>query len=168
MKKVFALIVAATLCIAANAQFYVGGSLYFNTNDNTTGFSIAPEAGFALNETFSVGAILEFDTQKDWYNEFGITPYIRWNAMDFEPLKLFIDGGLTFTSYNNKITDKTDSAFEIGFRPGFAIPINDNLSFVAHVGFLGFGSNENGVPGVTDGFALSLNNNILCGVYYCF
>ncbi len=169
MKKVFALIVAATLCIAANAQFYVGGSLSFQTNDATTAFEFAPEAGYALNETFSVGAVLDFDTQKDFYTQFTITPYIRWNAMDFEPLKLFVDGGIAISSYKNKVWDTSATGFELVIRPGFAIPINEQLSFVTHVGYLGFGSNEDGAPGILDGFGLGVSgNNILCGLYYSF
>lgn len=41
--------------------------------------------------------------------------------------------------------------------------------FVAHVGFLGYTANEDGVPGYEDGFGINLDgNDILCGLYFNF
>lgn len=168
MKKIIVVIAAVLISLAAKAQFYVGGSLEGLFNDNTA-ISIAPEVGYNINDTFSVGAAIAFGSVKDFNSAFGINPYVRWNFAQNEPLNFFLDGGLVYLTYNDKILDKSYSCFQIGIRPGFAIPVNDKFSFVAHVGFLGYTANEDGVPGYDDGFGINLDgNDILCGLYFNF
>ena len=170
MKKIIVIIAAACISFAANAQLYVGGAIHGLFNDNTS-IGIYPEAGYALNETFTVGAALDFDTRKDAYTSFGINPYLRWNCLDLDPVKVFVDCGFMFVSFNNKAVDKSYTAFQLGVRPGFAIPLNDNLSFVSHVGFLGYTVNDNNnVWTISDeGFGIDLSGyNVTCGLYYNF
>ena len=168
MKKIIVVIAAVIISFAAKAQFYAGGSVNALFNDNTT-ISIAPEVGYNINDIFSVGVGLVFGSAEDIYSAFGINPYVRWNFAQNAPVNFFLDGGLAYLNYNNKVVDKSYSCFQIGIKPGFAIPVNDKFSFVAHVGFLGYTANEDGVPGYDDGFGISLNgNDISCGFYYNF
>ena len=168
MKKILVVIAAACISFAAHAQFYVGGSIDALFNDDTA-ISIAPEVGYNINETFSVGVGVGFGSFTDVFSAFGINPYLRWNFAEMAPVNFFLDGGLAFLSYNNKVVDKTYTCFQIGVKPGFAIPVNDKLSFVAHLGFVGYTANEDNVPGYDDGFGISFSgNDVSCGVYYSF
>ena len=77
---------------------------------------------------------------------------------------LFFDGGLTFGSVKDSGT-----YFSLGVRPGLAVKLCDEISFVAHLGFLGF---ENYSPkgGGKSGtsFGLEFANSCSFGVYYNF
>lgn len=168
MKKIIVVIAAVLVSFAAKAQFYAGGSLDALFNDNTT-VSIAPEVGYNINDTFSVGLGVAFGSAEDTYSAFGINPYLRWNFAQSAPVNFFLDGGLMFLSYDSKLVDKSYSCFQFGVKPGFAIPVNEKFAFVAHVGFLGYTSNEDGIPGFDDGFGINLDgSNISCGFYYNF
>ena len=70
---------------------------------------------------------------------------------------------LTYDSKSfDKILDTKDSGvdFGIGVAPGIAIPLNESLSFVAHLGSFGY-------YGDTISFGVNANN-VLCGLYYSF
>lgn len=54
-------------------------------------------------------------------------------------VRLFVDGGLGFSTYKYDI-DGGDSTngFEIGFKPGIAVKQNKHFSLLAKCGFLGY------------------------------
>ena len=52
-------------------------------------------------------------------------------------VRLFIDGGLGFSTQKVKGLDSVNG-FEIGFKPGIAIKLNDKFSVLAKCGFLGY------------------------------
>ena len=62
------------------------------------------------------------------------------------------------------------NTFGIGFKPGVAVNLNEKLSFVAHVGFLGYENEKvKGDDKSTNSFGLDLSgNNLSFGVYYNF
>ena len=166
MKKLLICALAALFCLSAHAQLYVGGGIKVQSGDPTT-VAIAPEVGYSFNEHWAVGGVLGF-SHFDYLNVFEISPYARFTFLDLGPAKLFVDGGLSVAIASPKGGDDF-SAFEIGVKPGIAIPLTENLSFVGHVGFLGFTDNDDGVPGYGDGFGFSLSgNNFTAGLYYSF
>ena len=77
MKKLFTVIAAAFIAVAANAQFYAGGNVGFQTGDRTY-INIAPEAGYNFNDQFAVGAVVGFSHQEDLYSAITLNPYVRW------------------------------------------------------------------------------------------
>ena len=170
MKKFFTVIVAAFVAVAAHAQFYAGGTVAFQSGDNGH-VVLAPEAGYNFNDEFAVGAIVAFEQQKDWFDAITLNPYVRWTFADWAPVKLFLDGSFSFTSYSQKNGDKkTYSAIEVGVKPGIALPLNEKLSLIAHLGFVGFGAADDQIQGMYgDGVIADFSGkNLAVGIFYNF
>lgn len=170
MKKLFVTICLAVAAMAANAQTYVGGELGFWRNgedgNNKTSFTLAPELGYNLDDTWALGIKLGYNynyagagnfnignvVSAEGHvtrNTFTVEPYVRASYAKFGPVRLFIDGGFAFATYKDKYTatvnDKSQSesndahnAWQVGFKPGVALDLNDHFSFIAHAGFLGY------------------------------
>ena len=100
----------------------------------------------------------------DGVHHYTIAPYARYTAVEWDMVKLFIDGGMAFGSYKDAGT-----YINVGLRPGVAISLTDEVSFVAHLGFFGF---ENYSPkgGGNSGstFGVDFSNNCSFGVYFNF
>ena len=197
MKKILLLAVVLFASLNASAQFYVGGSVGFGSvkpvggGDSEFVFKILPELGYNLNDKWAVGAVLGYQqglpfsgmnigtgnnnviegvnnlaTQANFsqVETFTISPYARYTAVEWDMVNVFFDGGLTFGSVKDSGT-----YFSLGVRPGLAVKLCDEISFVAHLGFLGF---ENFSPkgGGKSGtsFGLEFANSCSFGVYYNF
>lgn len=171
MKKGLLMLVALLATIAVQAQdIYVGGSfnLWRNSTDNTTSFKIAPEIGYNFNETWALGAELNYSHEyesKVTVNAVSVAPYIRWSYYQNDVVRLFLDG--TAAIGFEKIKDgNTSKAGQIGLRPGIAVKLNDHFSFIAKYGFLGYRRNVNTLG---DSFGLQLTSEDLSiGFHYNF
>lgn len=171
MKKGLLLVVVMVAAIAVKAQdMYVGGSLnvWRNSTDNTTSFKVAPEIGYNFNETWALGAELNYShdyTGGLSTNAFSVAPYIRWSYYQNDAVRLFLDG--TAAIGFNKVKDgDTSKAGQVGLRPGIAVKLNDHFSFIAKYGFLGYRRNQ-GTMG--DSFGLKLTSEDLSiGFHYAF
>ncbi|MBR1630403.1 MAG: outer membrane beta-barrel protein [Paludibacteraceae bacterium] len=187
MKKMLLIAAMALATVAANAQWWVGGSLgyTFNTeNDkntdtkvNTHDFTIAPEVGYDLNENWSVAAAIGYNYHGNSdANNTGlfIKPYVRYNVIEFGPVQFFLDGQLGYEYATNAVNTKTNT-FGLGVAPGISIAAGENLGFVAHLGQLGWNleSYKTDFPGaksvVTNSFGFDFTSYSLnIGVYYKF
>lgn len=180
MKKGLLLVVVMLATIAVKAQdIYVGGSLnvWRNSTGNTTSFKVAPEIGYNFNETWAIGAELNYSnnhnelsndqltTYRSTKNSVSIAPYIRWSYYQNDAVRLFLDG--TAAIGFNKVKDgDTSKAGQVGLRPGIAVKLNDNFSFIAKYGFLGYRRN---VSTAGDSFGLALTSEDLSiGFHYTF
>ena len=122
MKKSLLLVVVMLVTIAVKAQdIYVGGSLnvWRNSTDNTTSFKVAPEIGYNFNETWALGAELNYSHEYDeglTANAVSVAPYIRWSYYQNNAVRLFLDGtaAIGFTKIKDGDTNK---AGQIGIRP---------------------------------------------------
>jgi len=98
MKKGLLLIVVMVAAIAVKAQdIYVGGSfnVWRNSTGNTTSFKVAPEIGYNFNETWALGAELDYSHDYNGSlstNAFSVAPYIRWSYYQNDAVRLFLDG----------------------------------------------------------------------------
>ncbi len=180
MKKI--LMTLAAVCVAAtmNAQVYVGGNIGFATSsydgNSTTVWSLLPEIGYNLNEKWAVGTVIGYGEARvkakgasaDKVKKFQVAPYARYTFVKWEKVNLFVDGTVGY-QHENYGGVKTNT-FGIGFKPGVAVNLNDRLSFVAHVGFLGYENEKvKGDDKSTNSFGLNLNgNNLTFGMYYNF
>jgi len=181
MKKVMMTLVAAMLTVAASAQVYVGGSLGIGSvklggNDAETTFKIVPEVGYNINDEWAVGLAIGYQQGactlgKGEYAQnvdakvFGVSPYVRNTFLRTKYVNVFVDGGL---GYEN-IKDHGNN-FMVGLKPGVAVNFNDKLSFVAHIGFIGyetFSPKGDGKSSNTVGVDLD-GNNITFGLYWNF
>lgn len=180
MKKGLLLVVVMLATIAVKAQdIYVGGSLnvWRNSTGNTTSFKVAPEIGYNFNETWAIGAELNYSnshnqlsndqltTYRVTKNSVSVAPYIRWSYYQNDAVRLFLDG--TAAIGFNKVKDgDTSKAGQVGLRPGIAVKLNDNFSFIAKYGFLGYRRN---VSTAGDSFGLALTSEDLSiGFHYTF
>lgn len=163
MKKI--MMTLAAVCVAAtmNAQAYIGGSLGFSSaksnngavgvaatsETTTTGFSIAPEIGYKLDDKMSVGIALGFGSLKNKVEAVGaaatpgattsvetttttieLKPYLRYQVLTFGKANIFVDGGLDFGMATAK---DYKPAMNIGLfvTPGIAFDVNEKWSIVA-------------------------------------
>ena len=138
MKKVLLTLALVFGMLTAHAQFFVGGQfdLTYNKATQVTTFTLAPELGYAFNDTWTVAGAIGY-THDDHFNSFFLAPYARWTFFTKDFLSLLVDGGFGISVGKEKGFDSR-SGFEIGLRPGLAFNITDNFSLVAHCGFLGF------------------------------
>ena len=184
MKKI--MMTLAAVCVAAtmNAQAYIGGGLGFQTtkqgeNTNTV-IMVEPELGYNLDENWAVGISLGYGHTKQSTevrgvetsvktDVFTIAPYARYTFVKLDKVNVFVDGGLSYT--HTKVGDAKNNTFAIGFKPGVAVNLNEKLSFVTHVGFLGYQNSKDDVDGAkaanTFGFDLD-GSNLSFGLYYNF
>ena len=183
MKKIFAVALVAMMTMTVNAQVYVGGGVGLQTSsydgNSETYFTIIPEIGYNLNEDWAVGMTIGYGEAKtkmnvagvkvtDKVKTFQIAPYARYTFAKFDKVNLFVDGTVGYSHVNYAGT-KTNS-FGLGLKPGVAVNLNDKLSFVAHVGFLGYQNDKvKGDDKSTNTFGLNLDgSNLSFGVYYNF
>ena len=156
MKKLFLTLVLAVATVAASAQVYVGGEvgLWRNSDANHTNFTLQPEVGYTLSKQWAID----------------VSPYARYTFAKFGPVNLFADGGFGFYSVKPK-NGSSVSAWEVGVKPGLAVNLNKKLSFVAHVGFLGYRDSDDAIAGKLweNGFGFNLSGNSLqFGLNYNF
>lgn len=170
---------------------------------NKTSLTLSPEIGYNLDETWALGLKLgynyqyqgsgEFEFADETFsgnkktNSFVIEPYVRASYAKFGPVRLFVDGGFAFATSKDKYTasagsksesvsDDAHNAWQIGFKPGLALDLNEHFSFIAHAGFLGYrhsdvskynGALEDGVYGNGWGFDFK-SNGLTFGFLYNF
>ncbi|MBR2097309.1 MAG: porin family protein [Prevotella sp.] len=182
MKKILLLAVVLFASLNASAQWYIGGSVGFGSvkpsgGDSEAVFSILPELGYQLNDKWSVGAKVGYhkgdgiaavinstNTRVDLTEEFIIRPYARYSAFTWDPVTVFFDGGIRFASVVDQGT-----RFGLGVEPGVAVTLTDHITFVTHLGYVGFDTfSPKGGGGSSTRFGVDFSNNCSFGVYYNF
>ena len=173
-------LVAAVIAVSASAQqVYVGGTLGIGVSkvkggDEVTTYKVLPEVGYSFNDDWAIGTVLGWgkgnpvsvdDAKTTQARFFTVSPYVRYTFMNYRFVNVFVDGGVGYTHYN----DADASLVNIGLAPGVSINLNEHLSFVTHVGFLGWKHVEPKTGKGSDAFGLAVDgNNITFGLYYNF
>lgn len=99
-------------------------------------------------------------------NAFALAPYARYSFYENKIVRLFLDMGFGFSTYKEKHVDSVNG-FEIGVKPGLAVKLNDNFSFITKVGFAGY--RDDYYRGEENGFGVGLDGeNISIGIEYEF
>ena len=152
MKKFLMTIVAACAAVSMNAQVYLGGGLNLSSQsydgNSSTIISVTPEVGYVLDENTAIGIGLGFGTSgKDdaKVNTLKVNPYYRYTFLKAEKVNLFVDGSFTFENVKGDGVNDKDykrNAWSIGVRPGVAVALNNQLSFVSTMGLLGYKSSK--------------------------
>ena len=176
MKKIVLTMMAAMVAVVMDAQIYVGGAVGFQTvshdGDNETTLMLQPEAGYNLNEDWAIGMAFgyaERGKDESKVKTFVFNPYVRYNAVKLDKVTLFLDGGFDYT--NTKYNNYKVNAWGLGVKPGISVALNDNLSFVSHMGFIGFNSSKPDVDGAkaTNTFGVDIDASSLSfGLFYNF
>ena len=167
---------AAFVAVSMSAQVYVGGGLGFQSvshdGDSESAFKILPEIGYNLGEDMAVGMAFGYgETGKDErkIKVLTVNPYVRYNFVKLDKVNLFVDGGFDFT--NTKYNSYKVNEWGIGLKPGVSVNLNENIGFVAHMGFLGYRSSKPDTDGAkaTNTVGLALDGTELSfGFYYNF
>lgn len=175
-------LVIALSAISANAQWYLGGSIGVasvkNGNaDAETVYKFVPDFGYTLNDDWSIGVAVGYqkgacDLSGGYFGQdvetelLQIAPYARYNVVKNKFVNVFIDGGVALGSFKDYGTE-----FQLGLKPGVAVNLNDKLSFVAHIGFVGFDSFSYKQDGIDNSTNIGVDldgNNLTFGLYYNF
>lgn len=182
MKKFFLGLAISFVALAANAQVYVGGGLGFSSVtpshhedvdvDDVTTFSIVPEIGYQLDDKLAVGIGLGYTHVKNGDakgDAFSIEPYARYTFAKLGTVDLFVEGGLGYE--HEKVEDAKENTFYIGLRPGFKVNLNEKISLVSRVGWLGWKTTKPDVDNYKGSSEFGLNLDataIQFGVNYTF
>lgn len=186
MKKILTTLAAAFVAVSMSAQVYVGGTLGFQSKDvngggkkeSATTFTINPEVGYSFDDAWGVGLSLGYTTTNlsgnyklsDNVSEFTFQPYVRYTFAHLDKVNFFADGVVAASIYDNG-SDKLNS-WGIGVQPGVAVNLNDNVSFVAKLGKIGYSSSKWDVDGAKalGQFDFSLNSlaALNFGLYFNF
>lgn len=180
MKKIMMTLAAAFVAVSMSAQVYVGGSVSVdgwssqeNAGDRSeTTFKFMPEIGYNLNEDWAIGTVIGYENNK-WdgvegvsESAFVVAPYARYTYLKSGKLSLFVDGGVSFES----ASEADWTAFGVGLKPGLAVNLTDNVSFVSHIGFIGYETlNPSGAKNSINHCGVDLSGeNLSFGLYFNF
>ena len=133
MKKVFLTLALVLTTVVASAQWYVGGGLGFSKQDDQTTINIKPEAGYKLNDAWTVGAEVNLDWAKDSYTSIGVTPYARYTFLTAGEFSMFAEAYVDITNYKPEGGDG-ETGFGLGVRPGVAYNLSENWTIAAKLG----------------------------------
>lgn len=156
MKKIVLTFAAAMVAMVMDAQVYLGGTVGFTTvsqdGNSTTAFNIKPEVGYNLDNSWALGIVFGYGEKgKDItkVKTFTVNPYARYTFVKFDRVSLFLDGGFSFinTKSNTATGAVKNNKWEVGVKPGVAVALNDKISFVSHMGFLGYSNSKDDTEG---------------------
>ena len=143
MKKIILSLFIVFSVVAVNAQnFYVSGSFswWHDGDQDLTTFQLVPDFGYNFNDKWSLGVELGYGHYRDAgkANAFAISPYTRFTFFQKNIIRLFVEGGIGFSTYKVKDAGDATNGFMIGVKPGIYVDLTDHFSLVAKYGFLGY------------------------------
>lgn len=190
MKKLFLMAAMMVASVAASAQIYVGGGIGFNSSkadyegaEAATSFKITPEIGYNLDENWTVGIGLGYAHSKQGEiksDAFSIEPYARYTFVKWNNVGLFAEAGVGYAHTKDTKTlaeeggnelnaESKYDIFSIGIRPGVSIALNDKLTFVTKIGWLGYTNEKAGdIKTNSFGFDFDTINDIDFALYFNF
>lgn len=185
MKKViFTLTLALVTLFSASAQekMWVGGTVGLWTSkekgmNREVSFKVMPEFGFILNENLAVGVsiggahahknyIRNIDGDFDGaLNIYTIAPFLRYTFLKGNIGALFVDGGVGYAHIKEVAGGVKADQFQVGFRPGVALNVSNNLALIGKFGFLGYNYLKGENSYHSDSFGLDFDlSNVEIGV----
>ena len=193
MKKFFMAIAATFIAVSMHAQFYVGGSLGYETSSYDgktlgTSFSILPEFGIKFSDQWGAGVVIGYGSNSDKSNasydeintgKFTFKPYARYSFLKMGGATLFADGGISYESMSTEYKDEGTSSdadasrYGLFISPGIAYNLSSKVSLVAKLGdvikYSSYSPDYEGAKSTNTFSLLNLNTlNLSFGVYYNF
>lgn len=177
MKKIFMTMFAAIVAASVSAQVYVGGGVgvasvtndYNGNSVDGTVFKFVPEVGYTFNDNWAAGVAFGWEGATEGGKKtLSVNPYARYTFVKSGKVSVFVDGSLGYAHTYNSGCDIDE--FSVGLKPGVAVSLNDHLSFVTHVGFVGYqNEKDNNTKVKTDIWGVDVDGrNIVLGLYYNF
>ena len=179
MKKFLLTAIVAVVSLAANAQFWAGGSLNAGTSKTTldgndlsksNSIGFAPTVGYTLTDNLDVALELSFqhaDSDISNLNTFGFSPFARYTFVKSGNFKVFADGGFSYDNIHISGVEDNTNVWEIFVRPGISYDLTKKVFLTATVGDLNYQFTKKGDK-KTNAFNLDLDSDISFGVYVRF
>lgn len=180
MKKIILAALVAIVSVSANAQFWAGGSVGFNTSKTSIDgnelskenqFRLIPEIGYKLNDKWDIAVALGYNHISgkgiDSQNGFAINPYARYTFAQCGDFSFFADGGFSYEFVHTSGVEDNINAWEIAIKPGISYALSEKVSLVAHVGNLGWSFAKTGDVKANE-FDIEVTNAITFGAYVSF
>lgn len=173
MKKFFTMLVVAVMAVTASAQVYVGAGVnaWRDADANKTTLGLSPEVGYVLSDNMALGIALDYQYKYAGAvktHSFAVSPYFRYTFAKMGAVNLFADATAGVASTKPKGGDSS-TGWQAGIRPGLSVGLSDKLSFVAHVGFLGYRDADEYSYYGGNGFGAELSSSDLSfGLFYNF
>ena len=178
MKKILMTMAAMLVTMTMSAQMYVGGEVGFSSvsydGNSTSTINIRPEVGYVLDDNWGLGIMIGYGQSGKGNSKLTtltVNPYARYTFAKFDRVNLFLDGGFTFTNIDSKSAGYKTNVFSVGVKPGVAVNLNDKISFVSHLGFLGYKNSKPDHDGAKATNTVSFDidaSNVTFGLYYNF
>jgi len=135
--------------VSVNAQFYVGGSLGFESNSEINPKSslwVFPEAGFYINEKFDVGLEFGLAKEKQQTDEksslWSITPYARYSFYQLGRFEAIIKGSMEFTFVDGYIQAEypygKTTTYRFRVSPILAYNLTEKIVLFTQLNYLSF------------------------------
>ncbi len=179
MKKFLLTAIVAVVSLAANAQFWAGGSLSASTSKTTNDgkdvaktntIGIKPTVGYTLTDNLDVALELSFqhtDSYSANVNSYGFSPFARYTFVKSGNFKVFADGGFSYANVHTSGVKDNTNFWEIFVRPGISYDLTKKVFLTATVGNLNYQFAKTGDV-KTNAFNLDLDSDISFGVYVRF
>jgi long-subunit fatty acid transport protein len=172
MKKLVLMAAIALSIASASAQIFMGGSVGVNfgssdfgtnirgisgKNYNKFALNMSPKAGYIINDKLSTGLQLKFASfgdnitnlanakEKTSASEFGLAPFVRYDALTFGKVKLGLEALLAVSSASSKTktagveANSIISTFELGVVPVLSYSLTEKFNLEAYLDFAEFG-----------------------------
>ena len=168
MKKFFMILASTVMAMSVNAQVYVGGGIGVSTTggdntDDVTSYKFVPEIGYTFDEDWAAGVAFGWEgSNEGGAKTFSVAPYV----INGKVVNVFLDGSVEFGHKYNAGFD--DDFFGVGLKPGVAFKVNEKISVVTHIGFIGYEhwKNKPSKNSVNSWGVDVDGRNIILGIYY--
>lgn len=173
MKKIVltSLVAVFTAASASAADYFVGGAVSLNLNDEHTNvMGIAPEVGWKYNDNwdFGIGAGFLYNgdltvADTDRY-EYGVDLFARYKVAQWGNFKLLLKGtvGADFATYSSDmdaIDGETSIALGASIAPMVTYDVSEAFTLYANLNFMGISAGytfENEDLKIDDGWNIGL------------
>jgi hypothetical protein len=161
MKKVFLTLALVLTTVVASAQWYVGGGLGFSKQGDATNINLKPEAGYKINDAWTVGAEVELDWVKDGDTALTLTPYVRYTVLTAGEFSAYAEGYVDFKTMDAE-------GMGLGIRPVIAYNLTENWTIAAKLGKGLYYQDKKLAGGADPKMGLDLDNGCAFSLYYNF
>jgi len=146
-------VITLTVVSAQDYKWWAGGKTTLWIESEGVTAIIAPEVGFHLTNKLTLATSVGIYSYiyDDWDDSHGLilNPYLRYTAFQKGNLQFFVDSGIEFGMGDI-------DGFQIGCKPGIAIPLSNRVTLTLHFGFLGY-NDGNGIGSRREGFGFDLS-----------
>lgn len=190
MKKHITLALWFMATLTAQAQYWVGGSVFIDRAkeedtreyiDRTTtfNFELRPEFGYHLTDKVALGLSASYwheythivstnyqpiVDQSQTYNAYSLTPFVRYYFNEGR-FRLFTNGELPFNTSHNRGDEYTTLSLGLSLRPGAQYELCSRMGLLCYLGSLSYAHHWRDHYS-SNTFNFSLSDELHLGIYF--